>query len=99
MDFEGLRVDILSNDLSGIVTVEDISYSDGIGFAYLKLKVDGVEAEAFVAPNEPEGGEGAEEESEEATETASDPPNDDGALMSGTVIVSVKDLSAGGLSS
>ena len=58
MDFEGLKVDILSNDLSSIVTVEEISYSDGIGFAHLKLKVDGIEAEAFVAPSEPEGGEG-----------------------------------------
>ena len=53
MDADGLTIDIISNDLSGIVTVEEISYSDGIGFAMLKLKVDGVEAESFLAPDEP----------------------------------------------
>ena len=42
----------MSNDLSGIVTVEEINYSEGIGFAYLKLKIDGVEAETLLSSAE-----------------------------------------------
>ena len=87
MDSDGLTIDITSNDLSGIVTVEEISYNDGIGFAMLKLKVDGVEAESFLAPGEPID---EDETDPEATEAASDPQNtDNNALLSGTVTVSV----------
>ena len=42
---EGLKVDVLSNELSGIVTIEEINYEDGVGFAFLRLKIDGFEAE------------------------------------------------------
>ena len=45
---EGLQISVLSNDLAGIVTVEEISYRRGVGFAYLRLKVDGVEAETLL---------------------------------------------------
>ena len=88
MNSDGLTIEITNNDLSGIVTIEEINYSNGIGFAMLKLKVDGVEAKSFLAADEPID---EDEMDSEATETeAQDPQNtENNSLLSGTVTVSV----------
>ena len=51
LNTDGLQISILDNELSGIVTIDEINYSDGVGFAYLKLKVDAVEAESLLEPD------------------------------------------------
>ena len=47
---EGLNLSVveIGKNLSGIVTVEDINYSEGVGFAQLTLRVDGIEAEILL---------------------------------------------------
>ena len=90
------------------MTVEDINYSDGVGFGHLTLRVNGIEAESMLSSSEEGDSAAASEQNESESATGSEETSTSGEgqvgggdaiLLSGIVTVTVKDLSSGGLSS